>query len=290
MALPGKTLYPLCEQFLARDSAAHIQLQFHMHTAIERGVPREFFDHTLMFLGALRCWHEKDSTQPWHTTIRYKLAPTALTTTPPKDAKVTLDTDDKGATRELCVRTIPLQTTFKLPNGLNVTASVVVSEPQIYKLKKDATFTNVVIQKVKRFHFTSSFAWTYTLTLEWSAPVQEIHSQDENVDASMIFPHPPTFALSLECNHPCKHSNVQYLVDSILCKVTDLVPHSTIMTTSPGKSVEGSETGGGGGGGGRCVCGGGGGTCTCVTDGIAVDDEDDDDEDDDFLDDDAMSI
>lgn len=243
MSVPTQTLVPITTDFLKGDPNARILIKLHGHAVPQRGVSKDLFEHTLVFLGALRCWKSDETSQPWETIVRYTVLPSDVIETPREpNTEITIESDDRGETKGLVVHREPSSVRVRIGEAIYATVSLSLRDSSKRFLRKDTGYNNVVIERRKSFSFTSSSHWIYTLCLRWCSPSNAsiVDASGSYIDTtSLIFANTPTFHILIECCPPCLRPDAAYLAESIMCKIGDLLPpymkvQSTVSTMPVG--------------------------------------------------------
>jgi hypothetical protein len=180
----------------------------------------------LLFLSTLRCWKDQEAAaSPWKTVVRYGISPTDILS-PLVGGAYFLETDENGETTTITneqnvVVEEALCTTAENTESVFVTTSLVRRDLHKKSLRKGSCFNHVTIEKQKTFTYSSTFDWAYRVYLRWATPCVEGLGQLS--EQSIVFKQPPTCHVSITCNGARK-TDPQYLSDSIICKVKDLLP------------------------------------------------------------------
>lgn len=200
------------------------------------GVSKELFDHMYQTLSNMQCWDPREVALPWKHHIVYEIQPDALEKDDVRTlqsqshvhhVQTTLKCDAKGNEAALLV-SYQDTPSLKLGIGPHVTVHVNIEKQLASKhyIKKDASFTKIIVESSKTFTFKEHFEWTYTFILRYREPYyknEDLKSQDA-IDKDMVFCDPPVCAFELSCSGINTLTDHGYFADSFLCKITDLLP------------------------------------------------------------------
>ena len=205
---------------------------------IQDGIRKDMFEHMLLFLSSLRCWDQGTLEKPWDTAIVYTIDPRELMDSDKvalDDTSLTVElhTDEQGESTGLVMKRLEAQQELRCltSDGFGFNMQVVHYDTTRRLLRRGATYKSVVVEKHKTFEYRATFVWKYTLRLQWSTPflTRSQIGDDADKNLPLTFQNPPTCHFSIACSgfgKPNAPRDANYLSDSLLCKVMDVLPLS----------------------------------------------------------------
>lgn len=246
------------------DAAGPLEMVAEMGTSFTTNfkddIPKPLFDHIVVFLSTLKCWSPGEIEAPWKTVVTYDVLPCDLTNPPGRDAKISIQSDDRGSEMAMVSVYDADEARLTLPGegvGFRMALRRIDKTKRI--LKKTAVFSNVVVDKTKTLSYKSFFAWQYRLSTRWShpsIPTMEMGTTLESKN-TLSFTQTPTYHFSIKCQGHGTQTikDPLWFIDSYLCKIMDIIPppyrsnlfpfrvtlHSPSPAAPPETSFESSE-------------------------------------------------
>lgn len=226
-------LFPVCQAFIQgkKDGRA-----VEIHASLSNKASRRYqalsgplLDHMHLFLSSLRCWTPAEAAAaPWNTIVRYTIAGTDVVPPGSGGEVIRLDVDERGETRGICATRKTHAAAFRLAatdaDEMYLNVSLVETVPGRRCIHKGAMFSNAHVEKQKDFVYKSKFRWKYHMVVQWIGPEIEALA-NKSTDADLVFRQPPSCHLTVVCDDVTQGiDDVNYLADSLLCKLTDLLP------------------------------------------------------------------
>lgn len=199
-----------------------------------QGMSKQLFDHIFSCLASMQCWDPKQLAEPWTFRAVYELQPEALEkdVTPLRNratggkVQTSLYCDDKGNGAQLLV-TYQENPPLDIGVGQHLTVQVNIDKQMTTKnyLKPDAQFTKVTVEARKTFTYKEHFDWHYTFSMKYREPYYDTEDLMKDItNKDVTFCDPPLCMFELTCDGMKDVSDPNYLTDSFLCKVMDLLP------------------------------------------------------------------
>lgn len=163
------------------------------------------FEHLFSCFSVMKCWDQVEASKPWLTRVVYTTGPVTE-----------ISVDPNGANMEM-VDSIVMCT--EQTDGVVVRAVTKKTNQHIVEQK----YTNVRIDRIKRFTFKSSFTWTYDFIVSYKEPYASPETDDEEL---LCFADKPLYFLRVTCCSVNDSSRgAQYLATSLKAKLADLRDH-----------------------------------------------------------------
>lgn len=221
------TLQKTAQEFLSSTDACTMRIHF-FQGPIDGAVSRPFFEHTCLVLSSMPCWKREEAEAPWQYIIRYEVRVADLEFTEsqivPSQAYAYVEILTDGQFSNIYVEeTISESSLLAVSPSLNIKTRVYRRIPGKFFFKKGAGYINVTVVCTKQFTYMSKYKWTYHMELHYKHPYFEQERQTEG--KNLTFCDPPQCVFYISCNRtPQSIPDANYLSESILCKVRDLVP------------------------------------------------------------------
>lgn len=228
-----------------------------VETAITEGnysdhVTKGFLERVCLLLSSMPCWDPKEAQKPWSSIVKYHVRPVDLeysrerpSLPPGCTAAVTVDPSGDVSSLELTETLDQARVRFAAPD--HPTTSYLLVDVRLLKrvegkffLRRGAGYRQLSVHCRKQLTYVSRFRWTYRLSLIYRHPYVEHKAfiEEEQEHRDLVFWDPPLSSVVVLCHSSGAVQDVQYLVQSWLCKIRDLVPQGYVETGEEGGTGE----------------------------------------------------
>lgn len=224
-------LLPITNCLCSEDLGWNAQAEIHERGKPTQGVSKSFFEHTLFFLGAMRCWKADEVTKPWTTVIRYTVPCTEILPCENSNHDVSerfVECTERGETNGFVfwIHDAPDHARVHVTDHLTCYFSCTRKVFEKRFFHASATYSNVVVERKKTFTYCSSAKWEYTLVVRWSTPcVASTKTTVSKQELPILFCTSPTYHVILSCQ-PTQALSPQYVAESMWCKISDILPQT----------------------------------------------------------------
>lgn len=201
------------------------------------GVSKEWFQFMFHLLASMRCWTQADVAHtPWDLCVTYELAADSLETSdvntlthPGLKASIRCDHNGDAATLDVVYDSDKPDAATTIPLGKHGAVRVHALRNLGKRLytKREIVPKTAVVEARKTFTFHEFVDWNYTFVLRYREPYHrtlDLMKNDAH-DKPLYYCDPPLCVFSISCNGVLSITDETYFVDSLLCKIGDLIPH-----------------------------------------------------------------
>ena len=185
----------------------------------------------------MRCWTQADVAHtPWDLCVTYELAADSLETSdvntlthPGLKASIRCDHNGDAATLDVVYDSDKPDAATTIPLGKHGAVRVHALRNLGKRLytKREIVPKTAVVEARKTFTFHEFVDWNYTFALRYREPYHrtlDLMKNDAH-DKPLYYCDPPLCVFSISCNGVLSITDETYFVDSLLCKIGDLIPH-----------------------------------------------------------------
>ncbi len=209
----------------------------------KEGVTKELFEYMFHVVTSMNCWDPTQAQAPWKEIVSYELQPEHLETgvetlrRTKTHLSSTLTCDFKGDDATLLLayqeKDVPA---VHVRAGTHAHMTVAMEKGSCTKnyIRPEASFHKIVVEMQKTWTYREHFDWEYTFSLKYREPYYDTSDLMADLrEKNLIFCDPPMCCVEIVCAGVKEVTDAQYLADSLLCKIRDLLPPEWKASLTP---------------------------------------------------------
>jgi hypothetical protein len=200
--------------------------------ARREGVSQALFEFMYNVLTSMQCWNQAEVLAPWKYHVIYELSADSVETSaglprslPGMRASITCN--EKGDSASLDVAYDDPHDAVRIPLGTHgaVHVRTLRSLASRVYLKKNTVPIKAVVEARKTFTFREFVDWNYDFVLRYREPYHKTDDLVSDCDSkSLYYCDPPLCVVNISCEGAKSMTDDKYFADSLLCKLSDLLP------------------------------------------------------------------